>query len=82
MIIDHPGRLISEPSCSLSGRGINTITRCERGSLAVTLDTLDRLAESLRCDSVVAAEPACPMALPAQRRRTPSRSSGRQCTDP
>lgn len=42
---------------ALTGLGINTITRCERGSIAVTLDTLDRLAEVLHCDFIVAAQP-------------------------
>ncbi len=45
---------------ALSGLGINTITRCERGSIAVTLDTLDRLAEVLHCDFIVAAWPRLP----------------------
>lgn len=43
---------------SLSGLGINTITRCERGSMAVTVDTLDRLAEVLGQDFVILADPA------------------------
>jgi transcriptional regulator with XRE-family HTH domain len=43
---------------SLSGLGINTITRCERGSMAVTVDTLDRLAEVLGRDFVIHASPA------------------------
>lgn len=53
---------------ALSGIGINTITRCERGSIAVTLDTLDRMAEVLRCDLVVAAAPMLPE-LPRPRKK-------------
>lgn len=38
---------------AISGVGINTITRCERGSISVSLDTLARLAAALATTFVV-----------------------------
>jgi transcriptional regulator with XRE-family HTH domain len=64
-------RLNQAQLSALSGIGINTITRCERGSIGVTLDTLARLAEVLKVDIAIPADPSRDAAPPDDRPAAP-----------